>query len=295
MAGKPKALGKGLSAIFGSDQIKAELTRERSVELNLDQLTPNPYQPRRVFDEEKLSELAESIKAHGVLQPIVVRQHNEVFQIIAGERRWRAARLAGLSTIPATIKQLDDATMMQVALIENLQRQDLNAIEEAQAYRSLMDEFGMTQEELSATVGRSRPAIANTVRLLNLPEQVQQYVADGRITGGHARCLLSLSNQAVQARVAERIVSLGLNVRQTEQLAKNLNSNVSRETKRRGNEIADDPDALRLAGRLSERLGTKVRVSGSASKGVLQIDYHSAEDLDRILEIILGVALSAES
>jgi|LFRM01.1.fsa_nt_gb ParB family chromosome partitioning protein len=290
MAAKSKALGKGLGAIFQRDNVSLDGPGLTPVELPIDELSPNPYQPRRKFDAEALAELADSIKAHGVLQPIVVRKKDGAYQIIAGERRWRAAKAAGLSTIPALVKQMDDSSMMQVALIENLQREDLNPIEEAVAYRKLMDEFGLTQEELSTAVGKSRPVIANAVRLLNLPQQVQDQLAEGRITAGHARCLLTLPGAQLQTSLADRIVKDGLNVRQTEQLVRRLTENVSRETKRQAKREVQDPDAALLAGRLSERLGTKVKLTGTPHKGVIQIEFYAAEDLDRILEIILGTA-----
>jgi len=289
MAAKPRALGRGLSAIFESDDARAENTGYSAVELKLDDLSPNPYQPRRSFDEASLNELAESVKSHGVIQPIVARRvSGGRYQIIAGERRWRAARLAGLSTVPAVIKEMDDSAMMQVALIENLQRQDLNPIEEALAYRKLMDGFGLTQEDVSSAVGRSRPAIANSVRLLNLPPAVQDHIAEKRLSVGHARCLLTIENPDVQAKLADHIVQAGLNVRQAERVVRDISSNVSRETKRSDESSDADPDAALLVRQLSERLGTKVRVTGSSSRGVIQIDFYAPEDLDRILDIILG-------
>ncbi len=289
MTAKPRALGRGLSAIFESDDARAENTGYSAVELKLDDLSPNPYQPRRSFDEASLNELAESVKSHGVIQPIVARRvAGGRYQIIAGERRWRAARLAGLSTVPAVIKEMDDSAMMQVALIENLQRQDLNPIEEALAYRKLMDGFGLTQEDVSGAVGRSRPAIANSVRLLNLPPAVQDHIAEKRLSVGHARCLLTIENPDVQAKLADHIVQAGLNVRQAERVVRDISSNVSRETKRSDESSDADPDAALLVRQLSERLGTKVRVTGSSSRGVIQIDFYAPEDLDRILDIILG-------
>ncbi|OPZ64150.1 MAG: putative chromosome-partitioning protein ParB [Firmicutes bacterium ADurb.Bin506] len=289
MAARPRALGRGLSAIFENDNAVADKADISTMELKLDELSPNPYQPRRSFDEAALNELAESVKAHGVIQPVVVRRvPGGGYQIIAGERRWRAARLAGLTTIPAVIKKMDDAAMMQVALIENLQRQDLNPIEEATAYRRLMDEFRMTQEDVSAAVGRSRPAVANSVRLLNLPSSVQEHLAEGRLSVGHARCLLTIENPEIQARLADHIVEAGLNVRQAEQVARDISSNVSRETKRAESDGDGDPDVALLIGRLSERLGTKVKLTGSPSRGAIHIDFYAAEDLDRILDIILG-------
>ncbi len=287
MAAKPRGLGKGLNAIIGADIVSEVIDRPRAIEIPVDRLSPNPFQPRRSFTEEGLEQLAESIRRHGVLQPIVVRPSGDGYQLIAGERRWRAAQIAGLQRIPAVVRELDDSSMVQVALIENLQREDLNPIEEASAYRRLMDEFNMTQEQLSSAIGRSRPTIANAVRLLNLPAEIQRAVEEKRLSEGHARCLLAISDQGDQLKVAAEIIANGLNVRQAEELVKGTTRNVSRETIRRGTS-EENPDAVRLTQRLGERLGTKVKLSGSVRKGKLEIEYYSSEDLDRILEIILG-------
>jgi len=287
MAAKPRGLGKGLNAIIGADIVSEVIDRPRAIEISVDRLSPNPFQPRRSFTEEGLEQLAESIRHHGILQPIVVRPSGDGYQLIAGERRWRAAQIAGLQRIPAVVRELDDPSMVQVALIENLQREDLNPIEEASAYRRLMDEFNMTQEQLSSTIGRSRPAIANAVRLLNLPTEIQRAVEERKLSEGHARCLLAISDQGDQLKVAAEIIANGLNVRQAEELVKGTTRNVSRETIRRRTP-EDDPDAVRLTQRLGERLGTRVKLSGSVRKGKLEIEYYSTEDLDRILEIILG-------
>ena len=287
MAAKPRGLGKGLNAIIGADIVSEVIDRPRAIEISVDRLSPNPFQPRRSFTEEGLEQLAESIRHHGILQPIVVRPSGDGYQLIAGERRWRAAQIAGLQRIPAVVRELDDPSMVQVALIENLQREDLNPIEEASAYRRLMDEFNMTQEQLSSTIGRSRPAIANAVRLLNLPTEIQRAVEERKLSEGHARCLLAISDQGDQLKVAAEIIANGLNVRQAEELVKGTTRNVSRETIRRGTS-EEDPDAVRLTQRLGERLGTRVKLSGSVRKGKLEIEYYSSEDLDRILEIILG-------
>jgi ParB family chromosome partitioning protein len=287
MAAKPRGLGKGLNAIIGADIVSEVIDRPRAIEISVDRLSPNPFQPRRSFTEEGLEQLAESIRHHGILQPIVVRPSGDGYQLIAGERRWRAAQIAGLQRIPAVVRELDDPSMVQVALIENLQREDLNPIEEASAYRRLMDEFNMTQEQLSSTIGRSRPAIANAVRLLNLPTEIQRAVEERKLSEGHARCLLAISDQEDQLKVAAQIIANGLNVRQAEELVRGTTRDVSRETIRKRTS-EDDPDAVRLTQRLGERLGTRVKLSGSVRKGKLEIEYYSTEDLDRILEIILG-------
>ncbi|HPQ02002.1 MAG: ParB/RepB/Spo0J family partition protein [Bacillota bacterium] len=284
-----RGLGKGLNAIIGEAMLNEESHELRGIEIPLDQLTANPFQPRAEFDPDKLEELAESIRAHGVLQPIVVRRAGENYQIIAGERRWRAAQMAGLQTIPAVVKELDDPGMIQVALIENLQREDLNPIEEASAYRKLMDEFSMTQEQLSGTLGKSRSTIANAVRLLNLPDEIQEHVSRGRLTGGHARCLLALDDAKVQLEVAKEVIDKGLTVRQTEELVRRLVKNVSRETIEQAPQVPD-PDVVAIIRHLSERLGTKVKITGSSGKGKVEIEYYSEDDLGRILDIILGIA-----
>ena len=289
MAAKPRGLGKGLNAIIGADIVSEVIDRPRGIEIPVDRLSPNPFQPRRSFSDEGLGQLAESIRQHGVLQPVIVRPSGDGYQLIAGERRWRAAQIAGLQRIPAVVRELDDPGMVQVALIENLQREDLNPIEEALAYLKLMDEFDMTQEQLSSTMGRSRPAIANAVRLLNLPAEILRAVEERRLSEGHARCLLAIPDQGDQLKAAAEIIGNGLNVRQAEELVKGITRNVSRETTRKRTS-EEDPDAVRLTQRLGERLGTRVKLAGSVSKGRLQIEYYSAEDLDRILEIILGSA-----
>ncbi len=284
-----RGLGKGLNAIIGETMLEEERHESWGMEIPLERLSANPFQPRAEFDAEKLEELAESIKLHGVLQPVVVRRLGDDYQIIAGERRWRAAQMAGLKAIPAVVRELDDAGMIQVALIENLQREDLNPIEEAAAYRKLMDEFDMTQEQLSATLGKSRSAIANGVRLLNLPDGVQEHVAQGRLSGGHARCLLAVSGTDLQLRLADEVIEKGLSVRQTEELVKKLARNVSRETME-SIPRTPDPDVVAVMRRLGERLGTKVKITGSSGKGKLEIEYYSEDDLERIFEIILGIA-----
>ena len=284
-----RGLGKGLNAIIGEAMLEEERHESRGMEIPLERLSANPFQPRAEFDAEKLEELAESIRLHGVLQPVVVRRLGDDYQIIAGERRWRAAQMAGLKAIPAVVRELDDAGMIQVALIENLQREDLNPIEEAAAYRKLMDEFDMTQEQLSATLGKSRSAIANGVRLLNLPDGVQEHVAQGRLSGGHARCLLAVSGTDLQLRLADEVIEKGLSVRQTEELVKKLARNVSRETME-SIPRTPDPDVVAVMRRLGERLGTKVKITGSSGKGKLEIEYYSEDDLERIFEIILGIA-----
>ncbi len=222
-----KGLGKGIGALFPGESLEHSGQVE---EIQLDLIVANPFQPRKIFDEESLQELADSIKEHGILQPIAVRKKARKFEIVAGERRYRACLLAGLEVIPVIIKELSDAQMMELAILENLQREDLTVIEEAEAYQSLMENLHLTQEELSKRLGKSRPHIANHVRLLALPEDVRKLMNDGTLSMGQGRALLGLKNKRRISEVANKVINLGLNVRQVELLVQNLNEEVSRET-----------------------------------------------------------------
>lgn len=278
-----KGLGKGLRALIPDE---TNVMKEQVTEISIDLIQPNPYQPRRQFDEDKLEELVESIRQHGVLQPLVVRPLEGGYQLIVGERRWRAARRAGLSMVPVVIRDVDEIEMMELALIENLQREDLTPIEEAQAFHRLINEFGLTQEELAEVVGRSRSGIANTLRLLNLPEDVQDNVSRGTLSMGHARALLALNNSEQQIEAAELVVKRGLSVRQTEELVRRL---VARE-KSAAQEVAAmalDPILQDIEDRLRRTLGTRVRISPGEKRGKIVIDYYSKDDLERILSILM--------
>ncbi|HHY99126.1 MAG TPA: ParB/RepB/Spo0J family partition protein [Firmicutes bacterium] len=278
-----KGLGKGLRALIPDE---TNVMKEQVTEISIDLIQPNPYQPRRQFDEDKLEELVESIRQHGVLQPLVVRPLEGGYQLIVGERRWRAARRAGLSMVPVVIRDVDEIEMMELALIENLQREDLTPIEEAQAFHRLINEFGLTQEELAEVVGRSRSGIANTLRLLNLPEDVQDNVSRGTLSMGHARALLALNNPEQQIEAAELVVKRGLSVRQTEELVRRL---VARE-KSAAQEVAAmalDPILQDIEDRLRRTLGTRVRISPGEKRGKIVIDYYSKDDLERILSILM--------
>lgn len=284
---KNRGLGKGLGALIPELE-EENLDTQRLVDINL--IVPNPYQPRKEFSDEKLNELAESIRLHGVIQPLLVREFQGKYQLIAGERRLRASKLVGLTEVPIVIREMSDQTMMEVALVENLQREDLNPIEEAEAYRRLMEEFSLTQEEIAKQVGRSRPAIANTLRLLNLPSIIQSELAKGTLTMGHARPLLSLNSTEEQIRVWQIIQNEQLTVRQTEELIKQLTNpnSVPRETKKqnRKNEAKSnrDPNILELEEELQLSLGTKVVIKPSGSGGKIEISYYSDEDFERICE-----------
>lgn len=278
-----KGLGKGLRALIPDE---TNVMKEQVTEISIDLIQPNPYQPRRQFDEDRLEELVESIRQHGVLQPLVVRPLEGGYQLIVGERRWRAARRAGLSMVPVVIRDVDEIEMMELALIENLQREDLTPIEEAQAFHRLINEFGLTQEELAEVVGRSRSGIANTLRLLNLPEDVQDNVSRGTLSMGHARALLALNNPEQQIEAAELVVKRGLSVRQTEELVRRL---VARE-KSAAQEVAAmalDPILQDIEDRLRRTLGTRVRISPGEKRGKIVIDYYSKDDLERILSILM--------
>lgn len=282
-----KSLGKGLGALFNTDEvIDNVLEGQNVVELKLTEIEPNKQQPRQSFDEEKLGTLAESIKEYGVLQPIVVKKlETGFYQIIAGERRWRAARLAGLKKIPVIIKEIESREVMEIALIENLQREDLNAIEEAEGYQKLMDEFGLTQEQLSQKVGKSRPAIANSLRLLNLADEVKQYLIEGTISSGHARALLSTDKKEVQIAAAKRIIEEGMSVRQTEAFISQLLKTPSIKKKSQ-HEQEMERYLASLENNLSSVLGTKVKIHNNKNKGKIEIQYYSNDDFERIMRMI---------
>lgn len=274
---KKGGLGKGLDAIF-HDNARAD--DGGAVELNINELEPNRGQPRKEFSEEAMRELADSIAQHGVLQPLLVRPLlSGGYQIVAGERRWRASRMAGLATVPALIRELTDSEVMQIALIENLQREDLKPLEEAQGYQALMEEFGFTQDEISKSVGKSRPAVTNALRLLNLPEAVRGMLARGDLSAGHARTLLSFKDEAAMLAAAKRVVAEGLSVRELEKMAKKAN--------------AEKPEAVRSTRRiryydeaelaLRDTLNRIVHVGGTKKKGVLTIEFYGEEDLKNLL------------
>ena len=274
---KKGGLGKGLDAIF-HDNVRAD--DGSAVELNINELEPNRNQPRKEFSDEAMRELADSIAQHGVLQPLLVRPMlSGGYQIVAGERRWRASRMAGLMTVPALIRELTDSEVMQIALIENLQREDLKPLEEAQGYQALMDEFSFTQDEISKTVGKSRPAVTNALRLLNLPDVLRAMLANGDLTAGHARTLLSFKDEAAMLAAAKRTVAEGLSVRELEKMAKRANAEKP-ETTRPARRIRYYDEA-ELA--LRDTLNRVVHVGGTKKKGVLSIEFDGEEDLKSLL------------
>lgn len=278
-------LGKGLSALIPNAS-KEELDKKDITALDINKVYANEDQPRKIFDLEKLEILSRSIKTYGVLQPIVVKEDDKGnYMIIAGERRYRASKLAGLNKIPAVVKDLPIKDIMEIALIENLQREDLNAIEEAIAYRSLINNYNVTQEEISEAVGKSRPHITNTLRLLNLCDEVIKMIEESRITPGHGKALLRIVDMDKQLEVANKIISEDLSVRETEGIAKKISENKEVIDKPKKEEkdifIAD------IEGRLSNVFGTKVNISKGKKKGKIEIEYYNEEDLENILELIL--------
>lgn len=275
-----KGLGKGLDALFVGDINDGGVT-----ELKITEVMPNKNQPRERFDEEALLALSESIKEYGVIQPIVVIKVDKGYKIVAGERRWRAAKKAGLKTIPAIIRDYDDRAVKEVALVENLQREDLNPLEVAEGYRSLIDEYGLTQEEISTKLGKSRSAVANSLRLLSLDDYTKMRLIKGDITEGHARCALTLPDGPVREFFINRIVDHCLNVRQAELFAKELSSTQAKK-KPQSQASAYKIELERICARLEQKFGTKVSFSGTQKKGRLVFEYYGNQDLERLLALL---------
>jgi ParB family transcriptional regulator, chromosome partitioning protein len=274
-----KGLGKGLNAFF-----KDVGTEETVQEINLQELRPNPYQPRKTFQREAIIELKDSILEHGILQPIVVRKSIKGYEIVVGERRFRAAKEAKLETVPAVVRELSEQQMMELAVLENLQREDLNPIEEGAAYQTLMDKLKLTQEEVAKRLGKSRPHVANHIRLLSLPPKIQELISTGKISMGHGRALLGLREKAKVPVLVEKVINEALNVRQLEKLIQQLNEDVSRETKKP--EKKKDVFIQEREHTLRERFGTTVNIKQKKNKGKIEIEFFSQEDLERILEML---------
>lgn len=281
-----RGLGRGLDALFsGSQAVEAE---PLVTTIPITQIIPNKFQPRRVFDETALLELVSSISQYGILQPLVVRKSNKLYELVAGERRWRASQKAGLKEIPVIIKEYTDGEMTEIALIENIQREDLNAIEEALAYRRLMDDFHLTQEEVAKRIGRSRSVIANMVRLLNLHPSVQDYVSRGTLSMGQSRPLLGLETLELQLEAAEMIIEDDLSARDAEELVKRL-SDKRKEVKQHTKNNEDrNFFVVEAEDRLKMILGTQVRIKPGKLKSKIEIEFSSSEDLDRIIEVLSG-------
>ena len=279
-----RGLGKGLGALLGDAALQSQ--EGGSLSLPISQVEPGVKQPRKRFDEDSLHDLADSIRTHGVIQPLTVRRLSSgYYQIIAGERRWRAAKLAGLREIPAVIIEADDRKVMELGLIENLQREDLNPIEEANGYHVLIDEYGMTQEEVAKRVGKSRPAVANALRLLALPDAVHQLLEEGKLSAGHARAILSVPSGELQKKLAQKVIAEDLSVRQTEALAKRLAAG-----EKEPPSPSPGPDLsiyLRAAEKdLAARFGRKVHIVNGKKKGKVELEYYNPEDRNALLELL---------
>src|ERR1700741_1834684 len=277
-----KALGRGLGALLSSDST-IELSAEPS-EVEIDSIVPGPMQPRTHFDESSLESLADSIRSHGIVQPLLVRRRGEGYELIAGERRWRAAKLAGIARVPVVVKDVPDESLLEIALIENIQRENLNPIEEAQAYKKLIETVGLTTEALATRVGSDRSYITNYLRLLKLPADVQQLVKEGRLSTGHARAILALSDADLQRRIARQIIDGGLSVRATEQLVQKASENKPA----RKPAPPPDPNIKAAETKLRRALGTQVKILQAADgKGKLEISFFNTQELDRIYNLLV--------
>jgi ParB family chromosome partitioning protein len=276
-----KALGKGLGALLNTDEPES-IKNTGLTNIKINELEPNLNQPRKVMNDTKLKELSDSIKNHGIVQPIIVNNQEGIFRIVAGERRWRAARMAGLTEVPVIIKELTGKQSMEIALIENLQREDLNPLEEAEAYERLIKEHDMTHEELSNILGKSRPAISNSLRLLTLCQEVKNMLIQGIITSGHARALITIADHMMQTKIAHQIISQKLSVRETENLIIKIGK--TRAT-RKSKEVYNDYDYI--VNNLQELLGTKVKIKeNDKNMGKITIEYYSKSDLERIVDMV---------
>ncbi len=283
---KERGLGKGLGALLGESAVLQDQKEgQGSFSLPISQVQPGLNQPRKRFDEEALADLTDSVRTHGIIQPLTVRRLSSgYYQIIAGERRWRAAKAAGLKEVPAVVIEADDRKVMELGLIENLQREDLNPIEEAKGYKVLLDEYGLTQEDISLRMGKSRPAIANAMRLLDLPDPVLQLLEEGRLSAGHGRAILGVPTKSGQRALAQRVIDEGLSVRQTEALAKKL-----AQPKKEDPERQDDPYKIyrdAAAKELSDRFGRKVSIIQGPKKGKIELEYYDDNDLNALLELL---------
>jgi len=278
-----RGLGRGLGALIPGAEDAAPQGAVSEIELS--RISPNPYQPRRDISGPEFDDLVASVRRHGVIQPIIARRSGAGYELVAGERRWRAAQSAGLSSVPAVVKELSDREMLELALIENLRREDLNAIERATAYRRLGDEFGMTQEEISEVVGSSRSSIANTIRLLELPSEIQAAISRGRISEGHGRALLAIPDRAALLAAWKAVEERGLTVRETEELSKGSARNVSRETRKPSK--SQDPELLDLARQIGERYSTTATISKKGKTGSIHLSFYSETDLERLIDILM--------
>lgn len=283
-----KALGRGLSALLGTPTPETAVDSEKLREIDIDRIVPNTQQPRKYFNEEALNELADSIRAHGLIQPIIVQPlPDNLFQLIAGERRWRAAQKAGLMKLPAVVRDSTSDASLEIALIENLQREDLNPIEEAQAYEKLIVEFGLTQEEVARRVGKNRVTITNMLRLLRLPPEVQQWISEDRLTTGHAKALLSLSDLSSILDVARKIIQGSYSVRQAEMLVSRLGKGGTQDATETPEAV--DPNVKAAIHALEQALGTKVTIQESHGKGRIELHFFSSEEMHRLYDGLMKV------
>ena len=286
---KKRGLGKGLEALIpdmvGLDIIEESVHGEKVQIIDIDKIHPNPDQPRKNFDKDSIEELSISIEKHGIIQPIIVVKDSEGYMIIAGERRWRAAKNIDLKEIPCIIKHYEGKQLLEISLIENLQRKDLNVIEEAKAYRYLIDRYGVTQEQLSRALGKSRSYIANILRLLRLDERVIDYIIEDKMSGGHGRAILSIEPDENQYKLSQKIISESLSVRQVEQLVKSLTNPVEK-NEQRAKSKPKDTFLIEIEKNLKSLLGTKVSITKGAKKGKIEIEYYNEEDLERIINLL---------
>jgi len=284
-----KALGRGLSALIPEPDLPVEtVASEPADAIPVNLIDPNPFQPRTHFASEELDELAESVRAKGVIQPVLLRRAGSRYQLVAGERRWRAAQIAGLEAIPAIVRDLDDRETIELALTENLLRDDLGPIEAANAYRGLQERFGVSQEEIARRLGLNRVTITNTLRLLKLPAQIQEMIERNELTAGHARAILALPNERDQLQLADRIVKRGLSVREAEKLASGTQARAAPDAA--AEPKARDPNVRAAVVELERKLGTRVRITGDGQKGRIEVSYFSAEDLSRLYELLIAAA-----
>ncbi len=287
---KSRGLGRGLEALIVDTEIEAVNpesgpTKDGINYIDINAIKPNRNQPRKVFNNDKLQELADSIQTHGVIQPLIVRTMDKGYELVAGERRWRAARLAGLKTVPCLLRELNEEENALIAIIENMQREDLNPIEEADGLNRMIDAFGLTQEQVSKSVGKSRPYITNALRLLKLPEEIKNMLSDGSLSTGHGRALLSISDPKHQMTVAHKIVSDGLSVRVVEAMAEKKHETTPTKHKH----AERDANMLQVERELKDVLGTKVKINMTGKKGKIEIEYYSREELERLIELLKKV------
>lgn len=278
-----KALGRGLEALIPSFTLEEE-KKEVIVNIPLDKIKPNKYQPRFHFAEEKIKELADSIKEKGIVQPILVSAKEEGYELIVGERRWRASQIAGLKEIPALVKKMSEREIFEISLIENIQREDLNPLEEAEAYQRISKEFKLTQEEVAKKLGKTRSSLANSLRLLNLPEKIKGFLSSGILSSGHARAILSLKEQKSQEDLAQRVATQKLSVRETEEIVKHYKPKKGKT--KPGEEKTQNPEITNLEEKIQYALGTKVKIKNSGKKGKIEIFYYSLEDMERIIKLL---------